>query len=126
MSISLAIVEDLAEVREGLQQFISLNNEFKVLDTYQTAEEALYELPRLRPDIVIMDINLPGMSGFEAVSLLKSWPETRAIPIIGLSAAALSKDQAKARDTGFYRYLTKPVKVAELTAALETLLMPVE
>ena len=62
------------------------------------------------------------MSGFDAVKQLQAWPETRDIPIIGLSAAALLKDTARAKDAGFYRYLTKPVKVAELTAVLEELL----
>jgi DNA-binding NarL/FixJ family response regulator len=71
MSITLAIVEDLDEVREGLQQFISLNPEFKVLDTYKTAEQALYDLPTINPDIVIMDINLPGMSGIDCIRLVK-------------------------------------------------------
>ena len=72
MSISLAIVEDLDEVREGLKQFLSLNPEFKVLDTFKTAEEALYEIPRLKPDIVIMDINLPGMNGIECIRQVKT------------------------------------------------------
>lgn len=71
MSISLVIVEDLAEVREGLKQFISLNPEFTILDTFQTAEEAVYQLPRLNPDIAIMDINLPGMSGIECIRQIK-------------------------------------------------------
>lgn len=71
MSISLAIVEDLPEIREGLKQFISLNPEFRVLDAFQTAEEALFHLPHLNPDIVIMDINLPGMSGIECIRALK-------------------------------------------------------
>jgi DNA-binding NarL/FixJ family response regulator len=71
MSISLAIVEDLAEVREGLKQFISLSPEFTILDTFRTAEEALDSLARIAPDIVIMDINLPGMSGIECIRQVK-------------------------------------------------------
>jgi DNA-binding NarL/FixJ family response regulator len=71
MAITLAIVDDLSEVREGLKQFISLNPEFDVLDTFSTAEEALYELPNLKPDIVIMDISLPGMNGIECIRLVK-------------------------------------------------------
>jgi len=67
MSISLAIVEDLDEVREGLTTFLALSPEFKVLDTFKTAEEALETIPRLQPDIVIMDINLPGMNGIECI-----------------------------------------------------------
>lgn len=72
MSITLAIVEDLDEVREGLKQFISLSPEFKVLDTYKTAEEALYDLPKISPDIVIMDISLPGMNGIDCIRQVKS------------------------------------------------------
>ncbi|MFN0250034.1 MAG: PAS domain S-box protein [Kofleriaceae bacterium] len=93
------------------------------LVTAPTAEIGI-ELVRVRqPRVVIMDINLPGMSGFDAVNLLRASPETRHIPIIGLSAAALLKDTSRAKATGFYRYLTKPVKVAELTATLEELLL---
>jgi DNA-binding NarL/FixJ family response regulator len=67
MPITLVIVEDLDEVREGLMNFLALSPEFKVLDTFKTAEEALEAIPRLQPDIVIMDINLPGMNGIECV-----------------------------------------------------------
>lgn len=71
MSITLAIVEDLDEVRDGLKNFISLSQDFKVLDTFKTAEEAAYDLPKLKPDIVIMDINLPGMNGIECIRQVK-------------------------------------------------------
>src|SRR5579872_6314559 len=67
MPITLAIVEDLDEVREGLTTFLALSPEFSVLDTFKTAEQALQTIPRLQPDIVIMDINLPGMNGIECV-----------------------------------------------------------
>jgi DNA-binding NarL/FixJ family response regulator len=67
MPITLAIVEDLDEVREGLKNFLALSPEFKVLDTFKTAEQAMEELPILQPDIVIMDINLPGMNGIECI-----------------------------------------------------------
>jgi len=71
MSITLAIVEDLDEVRDGLKNFISLSQDFKVLDTFKTAEEALIDIPKLNPDIVIMDINLPGMNGIECIRQVK-------------------------------------------------------
>src|SRR5262249_61599093 len=86
--------------------------------TAPTAEIGLPLIRAHRPAIVIMDINLPGMSGFDAVQQLHGWPETAGIPIVGLSAAALVKDMARGKDAGFYRYLTKPIKVAELTAGL--------
>ena len=71
MPITLAIVEDLDEVREGLTNFLALDPEFKVLDTYKTGEEASVDIPTLQPDIVIMDINLPGMSGIDCVRISK-------------------------------------------------------
>jgi len=92
------------------------------LVTAPTAEIGLALIRARLPRVVIMDINLPGMSGFDAVNQLHEWPETKHIPVIGLSAAALLKDTSRAQETGFYRYLTKPVKVAELTKTLEELL----
>jgi DNA-binding NarL/FixJ family response regulator len=71
MSITVAIVEDLEEVSDGLKNFLSLSNEFRVLDVFKTAEEALYEIPRLKPDIVIMDISLPGMNGIECIRQIR-------------------------------------------------------
>ena len=72
MSITLAIVEDLDEVREGLKNFLGLSQEFVVLDTFRTAEEAVEAIPRLGPDIVIMDIHLPGMNGIECIRQIRS------------------------------------------------------
>jgi DNA-binding NarL/FixJ family response regulator len=72
MAITLAIVEDLDEVRDGLKNFISLSSDFKILDIFKTAEEALYDIPKLKPDIVIMDINLPGMNGIECIKAIKN------------------------------------------------------
>jgi CheY-like chemotaxis protein len=92
--------------------------------TAPTAEIGIEVVRARQPDVVIMDINLPGMSGIEASGLLKSWPETRDIPIIALSAAAMIRDAARVTGAGFYRYLTKPVQVDELTTTLEELLEP--
>ncbi|HET9430337.1 MAG TPA: response regulator transcription factor [Chitinophagaceae bacterium] len=71
MSISIAIVEDLDEVRDGLKNFISLNTDFTVIGAFKTGEDALVNLPLLKPDIVIMDINLPGMNGIECIRQVK-------------------------------------------------------
>ncbi|MFO0745125.1 MAG: PAS domain S-box protein [Myxococcota bacterium] len=83
------------------------------------------ELVRARqPAVVIMDLNLPGMSGIEATRRLAAWPETRAIPVIALTAAAMTRDTERAVGAGFYRYLTKPVKLDELTSVLEAIVAP--
>ncbi len=70
-TIKLVIVEDLEEVSEGLSEFIRRDNELQLLSTFRTAEAAVLELPILKPDIVIMDINLPGISGIECIRQVK-------------------------------------------------------
>lgn len=89
-----------------------------------TAEVGIEVVRKLLPQVVIMDINLPGMSGYDATRRLQEWPETRAIPVIALTAAAMLGDRARIKEAGFYRYLTKPVKVGELLETLEQLLAP--
>lgn len=86
-----------------------------------TAEIGI-ELARARlPDLVLLDINLPGMNGFEALRALQSMPETRRIPVVALTAAASARDREKGERAGFYRYLTKPIRIADIEATLESL-----
>jgi CheY-like chemotaxis protein len=68
-----------------------------------------------------MDINLPGMSGLDALRALRARRETCDIPIIALTAAASERDKQRGVEAGFYRYMTKPVRVDELLHALQTL-----
>jgi PAS domain S-box-containing protein len=85
------------------------------------AETGIEVVRKLRPRVVIMDINLPGMSGYEATRRLREWPETKDIPVIALTAAAMLGDRQRLSEVGFHRYLTKPVKVSELLEAIEEL-----
>jgi signal transduction histidine kinase/ActR/RegA family two-component response regulator len=71
------------------------------------------------PDVILMDINLPGISGVEALRILKEDPETSDIPIIALSANAGPRDIARGLEAGFFRYLTKPIKVTEFLSTLD-------
>ena len=92
------------------------------LVTAPTAEIRV-ELARSRhPEVIVMDINLPGMSGLDALRALGAAPETKNIPVIALTAAASERDKQRGMQAGFYRYLTKPVNVDEFVAALEGLL----
>jgi CheY-like chemotaxis protein len=110
---------NIAFMRELVDDLASIE-----LLTAPTAEIGLELVRSRRPAAVLMDINLPGMSGFEATRRLAEWPETRAIPVVALTAAAMPRDAKLAAEAGFYRYLTKPVKVDELTSVLEELLRP--
>jgi PAS domain S-box-containing protein len=86
------------------------------------AEAGVELAGRRLPAAVIMDINLPGMSGLDALRALKTKEETRNIPVIALTAAASQRDREAGELAGFYRYLTKPIQVDELLAALEALI----
>jgi len=66
-----------------------------------------------RPDVILMDINLPGISGIQALKLLRADPATARIPVVALSANAIPRDIEKGLAAGFFRYLTKPIKVDE-------------
>lgn len=119
MSISIAIVEDLAEVREGLKQFISLNPEFTILDTFQTAEEAMDHLPQLNPDIVIMDINLPGMNGIECIRRMKK--RTHHTQFMMFTVYENDEKVFEALRAGASGYLLKNTGLLQLIEALKEL-----
>jgi CheY-like chemotaxis protein len=72
-----------------------------------------------RPDVILMDINLPGISGITALKILALDPTTAHIPVIALSANAIPRDIAKGLEAGFFRYLTKPIKVNEFMSTLD-------
>jgi CheY-like chemotaxis protein len=75
-----------------------------------------------QPDVILMDINLPGISGIEALKLLREDPATAHIPVLALSANAMPRDIEKGLQAGFFRYLTKPIKVNEFMDTLEVAL----
>jgi PAS domain S-box-containing protein len=91
----------------------------------EIAEEAflgIYKARSMHPDLVILDINLPGMDGYEVLSVLKNDPTTRLIPVIGLSANAMPYDVERGRNADFYDYLTKPVDIQRLIEVFNKLL----
>ncbi len=108
---------NISFVRSLLEDFDTIH-----LVTAPTAEIGIEIARTRRPRLILMDINLPGMSGLDALQILRMWPETKEIPIVALTAAASDRDRKRGEEAGFFRYLTKPVKVEELTSAIEALL----
>jgi len=71
------------------------------------------------PDVILMDINLPGISGVNALKILREDPATAHIPVLAISANAMPRDIEVGLEAGFFRYLTKPIKINEFMNALD-------
>jgi CheY-like chemotaxis protein len=75
-----------------------------------------------QPQVILMDINLPGISGIKALQILREEPATAHIPVVALSANAMPRDIEKGLEAGFFRYLTKPIKIKQFMETLEAAL----
>lgn len=93
------------------------------VDMTETAEEGLRQIQQHAYDLVLMDISLPGMDGYEALRRLKADPDTAHLPVIAVSAHASDNDVQRGLAQGFRHYLTKPINVARLGDALSTCLL---
>jgi CheY-like chemotaxis protein len=111
-------VEDNPANLELVEQLIARRPDLRLLSA---ADGNLgIEFARVyQPAAILMDINLPGISGLEAMKILRADPTTAHIPIIALSANAVPHDIAKALQAGFFDYLTKPIKVAQFMDTLD-------
>lgn len=116
----LLIVEDNQDNRDALSRRLERRG-FSVLiavDGQAGAATARAE----HPDLILMDMNMPGIDGWEATRLVKSDPATADIPVIALTAHALAGDRGRALDAGCADYHTKPVDLAKLLAQIEEIL----
>ncbi|MGB7737535.1 MAG: response regulator, partial [Steroidobacteraceae bacterium] len=105
---NLMLVEDLIGRRADIQLLIARDGSRGI------------EIARVsQPDAILMDINLPGISGIEALGILAADPATAHIPVVALSANAMPRDIEKGLQAGFFRYLTKPIKVNEFMDTLD-------
>ena len=117
MPIDVSIVEDSAGIRESLATLINGASKFKCISSYANAEEALKDIPLKKPDVVLMDINLPRMSGIECVQKLKA-----ILPQLQILMLTVYEDQDQAIKSllaGANGYLLKRTKPAKLLEAIE-------
>jgi two-component system, cell cycle response regulator DivK len=116
----LLLVEDNEENRDGLSRHLRRKG-FEVavaVDGQQGVEAALSEAP----DLILMDMSLPILDGWEATRRLKAAPETRHIPVIALTAHAMAGDRERALQAGCDEYDTKPIDFVRLLAKIQSLL----
>ena len=116
MSKTILVVEDQEDNRQILRDLLS-NAGYDMCEA-ENGEEALAAVAKQRPDLILMDIQLPILDGYEATRRLKSNPDTRAIPIIVVTSYALSGDETKARAAGCDAHLVKPIEITNLDAIL--------
>lgn len=117
MSISVSIVEDNAQVRGSLAKLIDGAPGFKCVSRHGSAEEALKELPKILPEVVLMDINLPGMNGVECVRRLK--PQLPGTQLIMLTVYQNTEHIFNALAAGATGYMLKQTPPAELLTAIK-------
>jgi PAS domain S-box-containing protein len=118
---TLLYVEDNPANLKLVEQLIARRPALRLLTAVESNQGI--QLARAhQPDVILMDINLPGISGIEAMKILRDDPTTAHIPIVALSANAMPRDVAKGLEAGFFSYLTKPIKVPEFMAALDAAL----
>jgi two-component system cell cycle response regulator DivK len=118
--LRVLIVEDNA-INMSLSTFLVQSAGYAVI----TASDAEAGIKRAReevPDLILMDIQLPGMDGIEAIGLLKGDPSTREIPIIALTALAMKGDEARIRASGCDGYIAKPMRYQQFLAAIASVM----
>lgn len=119
MAIKIAIVEDLQEVADGLAAFLRLEPEIQLTGSFRTAEAAVIELPLLLPDIVIMDINLPGITGIECVRKVKVLAP--AIQFMMFTVYENNEQVFEALKAGASGYLLKKTQPLQIIEAIKEL-----
>ena len=116
MAKQVLVVEDNPDNRTLIVDILlSLNYKVHVAPN---GVECLEQLKTLRPDLILMDLSLPKLDGWEATRRIKSNPELSRIPVIALTANAMLGDREKALDAGCDDYISKPVDLRELTSKL--------
>jgi signal transduction histidine kinase/ActR/RegA family two-component response regulator len=116
----LYVEDDLANLAL-VEQLIARRSDLKLL-TALDAHLGIQLARANQPDVILMDINLPGISGFDALKILRKDPATAHIPVVALTANAVPRDIQKGLEAGFFHYLTKPIKFNEFVDALDVAL----
>ncbi len=99
----------------------ALEGEYKVL-LAENGQQALKQVYQHRPDVVLLDVTMPVMDGWETTRTLKADPDTAAIPVIAVTAHAMESDRARAAEIGFSLFLTKPVEPRRVVSEVRRLL----
>ena len=117
MSNRILVVEDQEDNRRIVRDLLT-TTDYEVTEA-ENGEEALASVARQRPDLILMDIQLPVMDGYEAAQRIKSNPQMKEVPIIAVTSYALAGDDAKALAAGCIAYVSKPFSPRALLAKVQ-------
>ena len=120
MSKRILVVEDQEDNRQILRDL--LGNAGYELTEAENGEEAIAAVAEQRPDLILMDIQLPVMDGYEATRRIRTNPDLNSVPIIAVTSYALTGDEDKARAAGCDGYVSKPYSPRDLLAKVRTYL----
>jgi two-component system, cell cycle response regulator DivK len=120
MSRRILVVEDQEDNRRILRDLLG-NAGYELIEA-ESGEEALTAVEAQRPDLILMDIQLPVMDGYEVARRIKSNPDMKLVPIIAVTSYALTGDEAKARAAGCNAYISKPYSPRALLAKVREFL----
>ena len=116
MSKRILVVEDQEDNRQIIRDMLAATD-YEVMEA-ESGEQALAAIAIQRPDLILMDIQLPGMDGYEATRRIKADPALHSIPIIAVTSYALSGEEQKARAAGCDEYVPKPYSPRQLLAII--------
>jgi len=116
----IVLVEDNDKNRK-LARDVLVHDGYRVLEA-ETGEDGVRLAQEQRPSLVLMDIHLPGIDGIEALRRLRADAATRAIPVVAVTASAMTTDRATIMAAGFDAYQCKPIEVSDFVAAIAQLL----
>jgi CheY-like chemotaxis protein len=115
-------------VEDNYLNYLLVKKVFKdtdvVVERAEDASVALEKLRRMKPDLILMDLHLPGMDGIELSAVIKEQETCAAIPIIGISASSLPEDKMDAARAGFAGFIEKPLNIQLLKSEVEAILWP--
>jgi len=117
-TITILHIEDNPVNIKLMENILRKVKEYKVISC-ETPEKGIEMAKIANPNIVLLDINLPGMSGYDVIKILRKMPFLRETPILAISANAMQKDIDKALNAGFTDYITKPIRVNEIFKTLD-------
>jgi len=116
MSKRILVVEDQEDNRQIIRDLLSATD-YEIMEA-ESGEQALDAVAKQRPDLILMDIQLPGIDGYETTRRIKADPALRSITIIAVTSYALSGEEQKARAAGVDDYVPKPYSPRQLLAKI--------